>query len=212
MPPTTPPRRCAGRPVIDVMPTGADLYRVFRHQSRGPLDFNSTAAGTSPAHGRFDSIDGSYAYLYVAATPYGALAEALLRTHRGPSRSERLLPVADLARYSLARLRLETPVTILSLQGADAGHVCQDIWLTTCDAPEYSMTREWAVTMRRWCPAAAGFRWRGRKDIDEISYVLFADRVAAAALTIVGPPYPLGSGTGLALATAVLERHNVTVS
>ena len=212
MPPTTPPRRCAGRPVTHVVPAGAYLYRVYPHLVRGPLDFNPTAAGTSPRHGRFDSIDGSYAYLYAAATPYGALAEALLRTHRGPSRSERLLPVADLARYSLARLRLERPLPTLSLQGADVGHVCQDIWLTTCDAPEYPLTREWATAMRRWCPDVVGFRWRGRKDIDEISYVLFADRVRATPLTVVGPSYSLAGGTGLALTTAVLERHNVTVS
>jgi len=212
MPPRAAPRRCAGRPVAIRVPEGTVLYRVFNHTKRGPLDFNPTPAIANPDAGRFDSADGSYAYLYVTPQPEAALAEALLRRHRGPTRTDRLLAIADLTRYALAQLRLDEPITAVSLQGADVGHVCQDIWLTTCDSAEYSLTWGWAAAIRRWCPAAAGLRWRARKDVDRLSLVLFADRLGPAPLSVLHSGLFLDRGTGLALTTAVLQRHNVTVA
>lgn len=184
---------------------------MFNRAKRGPTDFNPSAAGTKPDAGRFDSADGSYAYLYATLEPEAAIAEALLRRHRGPTRTDRLLPGADLANYALAQIQLEHAVSAVSLQGADVGHVCQDIWLTTCDSADYQLTREWALAIRRWRPAAAAFRWRARKDVDRLSFVFFEDRMEPAPFAMLHPGLHLDHGSGLALTTAVLARHNVTV-
>lgn len=111
----------------------------------------------------------------------------------------------------ISELRIDKPLSLVSLHGADLGQVGQDPWLTKCSASEYSETRKWAKAIRSWVPAAQGLVWRSYRDEDRFAYVLFADRISAGALVEVSS-IPADTGAGLLLVQQVLQRHNAVLA
>lgn len=194
------------------MPPGERLLRVHRITiGRSPDAFNRTIAPPGSG-GRFDTVDGSYGHLYTAATPAGAVAEALLRGSLAPTASARVIPMAALAGRGMTELELLSPAPLVSLRGPDVGHVCQDAWLTKCDSSDYHLTQAWGVAIRAWHPAMSGMVWWARKNEHELVHVLYDDRLPTPAVRVVGSTVPIDSGPGLELVRLLLAAHNVTVS
>lgn len=113
-----------GKPVLESVSAGTLLYRVH-HEAHAANELNPTIPGRYGG-GRFDSHDGSYSYLYASTAPEGAIAERLMRLLKfgtGP----RLLPELSVSGLILSELRVETPIPVLSLVGADAAQVGQDL-------------------------------------------------------------------------------------
>jgi len=210
MPRGAPPPACPGKPVIDTLPVGTSLYRV--HSSVfGSTVFNPTKAGDPLKGGRFDSNDGSYAYLYAGQDFPTAIAEVFIRDLPSGPVPPRLIPRAKLLDRMLSELRVDKPLSLVSLRGADLGHVGQDPWLTKCSALHYSETRAWAKAIRGWMPGAQGMVWRSFRDEDRFAYVLFADRVGAGTLVDVSS-ITADTGAGLLIVQQVLQRHNVVLA
>lgn len=206
-----PPADCSGTPVRVLLPPGERLLRVHRLSgTRNATAFNRTVP-VPPAGGRFDTVDGTYGHLYVATSPAGAVAEALLRNPHAPTAVRRFVPRAALAGRAISELEVVSPTQVVSLKGPDVGHVCQDGWLTTCESAEYPITREWGAAIRTWVPDAAGMLWWARPDNDELSAVFYDDRPPMPALRPIGPPTPIDSGPGFDLVIALLAAHNVTI-
>lgn len=210
MPRGAPPSTCPGTPVIATLPAGASLYRA--HSSAfASTAFNPTKADTPLKGGRFDSNDGSYAYLYAGQDFATAIAAILIRDlPSGPS-PPRIIPRVKVRDLRLSELRVARPLQLVSLRGADLGHVGQDAWLTKCSADQYTETRAWAREIRRWVPAAQGMIWRSFRDEDRFAYVLFGDRVGSGTLIELSS-IAADTGAGLLLVQKVLQRHNVVLA
>ncbi|MBC7977215.1 MAG: RES family NAD+ phosphorylase [Myxococcales bacterium] len=198
-----------GTPVTVDAPVGTSLYRA--HASRfGATAFNPTRADDPLRGGRFDSDDGSYAYLYAGQDISTALAEVLIRDLPSGLSPPRILLRARLRGLLLSELRVEQALQLVSLRGADLGHVGQDAWLTKCSAEHYSETRRWSRAIRGWAPTTQGLVWRSFRDEDRFSYVLFADRIAAGTLR-ERSSMAADAGAGLLLVEQVLQRQNVVL-
>jgi hypothetical protein len=210
MPRGAPPSVCPGKPVIDTLPAGTSLYRVHS-RAFGSTVFNPTKAADPHKGGRFDSNDGSYAYLYAGQDFSTAIAEVLIRDLPSGPVPPRVIPRAQLRDRMLSELRVEEPLSLVSLRGADLGHVGQDAWLTKCSALYYSETREWAKAIRGWAAGAQGMVWRSCRDEDRFAYVLFADRIGSRTLIEISS-ITADTGTGLLIAQQVLQRHNVVLA
>ena len=74
----SPPPACPGTPHIEVAAAGTVLYRL--HSSHfAPTAFNPIKADNPFKGGRFDSHEGTYAYLYAGSSYAIAIAETLAR-------------------------------------------------------------------------------------------------------------------------------------
>ena len=209
MPRSAPPSTCPGTPVIATVPAGAALYRV--HASRfGSAGCNPTKADDPLKGGRFDSDDGSYADLYAGQDFSTAIAEVLIRDLPSGPVPPRIIPRRKIRGLVLSELGVEQPLSLVSLRGADIGHVGQDAWLTKCPAAYYHETRRWVAAIRSWEPRAQGMIWRSFRDEDRFSYVLFADRVPAGTL-VERSSVAADHGSGLLLIEQVLQAHNVVL-
>jgi len=207
-----PPATCSGHPVSVAIPPGKHLIRIHRQSAKyGPTDF-SHKVPMPPEGGRFDTLDARYGHLYVAETPAGAVAEVLLRGKGGPSATNRIVPRAALVGRVMTVVEVLRPTSVVSLRGSDAGHVCQDAWLTKCESEDYPLTREWSAAIRGWQPTKCGFIWWARRDEHELALVLYDDRIPSTDLRPIGPSVPLSHGAGLAMVVAILAGHNVTVA
>lgn len=211
MPYSEPPDHPPGDPVLRTLDAGVILHRVHD----GGFDaaaFNPTAADNPFRGGRFDSSDGSYTYLYAGDDVATALAEAFLREVPADEiATRRRLPSVALVGRVMSRLRVEKPISLVSLSGADAYAVGQDGWLTTADAKHYPHTRAWAAAIREWAPDAGGFVWRSRVDNNRYAYVFFGDRVAADGLRKEGPSRKCTSRSGIAMVRSELAKYFVTI-
>jgi len=210
MPRGAPPTTCPGTPVIATLPVGASLYRA--HSSAfASTAFNPTKADNPLKGGRFDSDDGSYAYLYAGQDFPTAIAEVMIRDlPSGPS-PPRSMPRVKVRGLLLSELRVAQSLHLVSLRGADLGHVGQDAWLTKCSAEHYAETRAWAREIRRWLPGAHGMIWRSFRDEDRFAYVLFGDRVASGSLVELSS-IAADTSAGLLIVQKVLQRHNVVLA
>lgn len=193
------------------MPANTLLVRVHS-VSFGPAEFNPNTSPTAEAGGRFDSLGGEYSHLYAGEDDDVAIAEALLRHVPFPSDGPRQLPRRALENLVLSRLRTSRELWVVSLRGADLGHINQDVWLTKCEAADYVETRQWAVAIRTWAPDASGFVWWSRRDEDHLAYVLFGDRTPRECLALEGDVLTIDGGPGLVLVRRSLLRHNVVVA
>lgn len=210
MPPDAPPATCPGTPVIVTLSPGTALYRV--HSSFfGSTSFNPTKADDPLKGGRFDSNDGSYAYLYAGQDFNTAIAEVLIRDMPTGPFPPRIFQRARILGLVLSELGVEQPLSLVSLHGADLGQVGQDAWLTKCGSEKYPETRRWVAAIRSWLPEAQGMVWRSFRDEDRFSYVLFADRIAPDTL-VERSSIPADSGSGRLLLEEVLQRHNVALA
>ena len=198
-------------PALVAIPPATLLYRVH-HRTRAASELNPTTP-TPFRGGRFDSDDGSYSYLYASTAPDGAIAERLvllLKFGAGP----RVLPKVSVDGLVLSEVEVRTTITVLSLVGADASHVGQDLWLTTSDPIDYVRTRIWAKAIRSWVPTAEGFRYLARHDQSHDSCVLLGPPIGGTdgRLSVTSAGVPLDTPDGYALVRAALQRHNATLS
>lgn len=211
-----PPANAPGTPVELVVAEGTLTVRV--HGDHPADAFNPTRQPTALKGGRFDSVDGSYAYTYLGDGLSGAIAETLMRD-LPLSGAPRELRLGALRGRRISRVRIIRPLTVLDLCGPALTHVGAPLGLTKCEPAEYLTTRAWAATLRTWLPHVAGFRYRPRHDENAIAYVLFDDGPSAqrprarGALEAMGEPgLALTSVQGLKVLRAVSRRHNATVT
>ncbi len=159
------------------------LYRV--HSAKfAACGFNPSPA-VSGAGGRFDTAEGTPAYLYAARSRRTAIAESLLRAVPFDARGVRAVPLAALRSRCLSELVATADITLVSLHGPGLARVGQDTWLVRSDSAEYPRTREWAAAIMRWAPSASGLEWRPRHDDDGLAVCLYEDRVLGGALEVV---------------------------
>lgn len=192
--------------------TGTRLWRVHSVH-RAAEAMNPTAHPDATRGGRFDSRDGSYAYLYLGNTQQAALAETLTRDlplDGGP----RLLPHRALVGHRLSEVEVSTGITVVSLHGAALTQLGQDTWLTKSDARDYELTRAWADAIRSWAPKAGGFSYRCRHDEDQIDHVLFTTPAITThpRLTPTGTSIELDSPHGHTLVRGILAHYNAALS
>src|SRR5689334_2278260 len=110
MPRRRPPAECPGTPRLGWLRKGTVVWRVHR-TDHGAIRMNATARPDASAGGRFDSVDGSFAYLYLAADPQAAIAEVICRDLPFDG-APRLVPRAAVASRSLSRLEVTTGVCV----------------------------------------------------------------------------------------------------
>jgi hypothetical protein len=173
VPSKPPPANCPGVPVIEVLGVGSRVFRVHREQHSAVAPNPTVPAPSGIGGSRFDSPGGSYAALYFADSPEGAIAETLCRDLPLDGRP-RLIPRAALTARRLSSLIVTTGLTLVAAHGAALTHLGQDGWLTSSDPVEYPLTRQWAAAIRRWCPTADGLAYRCRHDNDRIAYMTWS--------------------------------------
>ncbi len=194
-----------GEPLCQVVPVGEALWHVHE-LGRGAVEFNPTARpapapGEPVLGGRFDSVDGSYAYWYAGRSEPAVFAESFARhldyTQAGP----RPLSYLEVAGQAVSDVRTARELNLVVAYGAGAEQLGQDIWLTTADEDDYPLTRQWATAVRLWVPESDGLVWKSRRDPAEEVLVLWGDPRTAKAgcgLVALGPgpvtTEPLASG------------------
>jgi RES domain len=205
MPNIPPLANCPGTPTLVPLPAGT-YFRVHsdRYASHA---FNDTPqppplAGGVVRGGRFDTDDGSYAYLYAADRERGAFAESFGRnldyTRTGP----RPLPRARVKDKKVSTIDVPE-LQLVDIDGGGAQQLGQDDWLTHCDEWGYPVCREWARAIRKWAPAAQGMRWHSKRDSPELVFVLWGN--PASASTGCGLTHP-GTNSEYLLGTPAQAR------
>ena len=195
------------------LPAGTILRRV--HRGHDAAAFNPTAQPTTLDGGRFDSLDGSYAYTYLGQDDDGAIAEVLCRD-LPMSGASRLVPRKRLAGRRITSVEVTRDLHILVLHGAALSHVGAGLWLTKSEADQYVATRAWARWLLDRLPRIDGFEYRCRHDEDRLAWVLFdglasGNPRAAGGLRPQPDTVPLDVGAGLADVEQVLAHHNAAV-
>ena len=210
-----PKRQPAGNPVFEPLSAGTMLYRV--HGDYPAHEFNPMPQPSRLVGGRFDSLDGAYAYTYLGDTGQTAIAETLCRDLPRAG-AARLVPRVKVRGKKLSTVEVTRDLTVLVLHGAALTHVGATLALTKSDADQYHATRAWAVALRRWFPGVDGFRYRPRHDEDHVVWVLFDDGLDAGqgrahgALRTVGSVELLDHEPGETMVRKVLHLYNATLS
>jgi hypothetical protein len=213
MPLGPPPTTFKGTPNSWVMPAGTRLWRIHR-DPYGPADFNKRPADRLFGGGRFDATaDDVYPYLYAALADTTAVAETLLRDLPFQPGRKRTLPRKSLSGRHLSGLEATAPLTLLSLiSGRDLAAVKQDTWLIHSQAHDYAFTRPWGHWLREQAGWAQGLVWSTRRDLGELSTVLFGDRCPPDVLRAVSPPgLTLDDAAGATELNTLLADYDVHV-
>jgi len=190
MPPYSPPsgpyRGSANRRVI---PAGTAFWRVHR-EPHAPVAFKDEPADRHVGGGRFDAtVDDRYPFLYAALAESTALAETLTRDLAFVPGRKRIVTRRAVSGRRLSELRTTADLTLLSLVSAkDLAVVQQDSWLAISEARDYHLTRQWGHWLRREFSWAQGLIWSTRRDLTEVSMVLFGDRCPPGALRVTDRP------------------------
>jgi hypothetical protein len=206
VPPIPPLAACPGSPVVETVAAGTRLWRI--HEDRfDATQMNPRARPHVEAGGRFDSVDGSYAYLYLGDSPEAAIAETLCRSLFG-TEADRIVPAITIRRRVLSALVVVQNLTVTSAHGADLNQLGQDLWLTKCNPADYLLTRAWAAAILSWTVPNDGLGYRCRNDEDRHAWVLMTDP------GVSHHPNLAGTGEQLLLDTpegrAILRRTLVT--
>ena len=188
---------------MDVLGVGSRVFRVHRevHAAAAPNPTTPSVSGIGGS--RFDSPDGSYASLYFADRPEGAIAETLCRDLPLDG-APRLIPRAALPGRQLSSLIVTARLTFVAAHGAALTHLGQDGWLTFSDPVDYPLTRQWTAAIRRWCPTADGIAYRCRHDNDRIAYLAWT-----SLATVQHPALALESTIALTEPDALTEVRRV---
>ncbi len=187
------------------------LWRIHAAE-RGAADLNPTPRPRARVGGRFDSLDGSYAYLYAGDSPAAAVAETLCR-NLPVNQSPRLIPHAQITGRVLSELRTTRAVRVVDLTGTGTARINAQVWLTKCDPSGYLHTRRWAAAILAANPDVDGIAFRPRHDENTLSWMLVAPPSTRThpAVTAVGGVIPLGSPDGHHLLGALLTPHNAAL-
>lgn len=198
--------------LITTVPADTSVWRIHS-DARGAADLNPTPRPRARAGGRFDSLDGSYSYLYVGDSPAAAVAETLCR-NLPVDQSPRLIPRIQIRGRVLSELRTTRPVRVADLTGTGAARLNAGVWLTKCDPSGYVTTRRWAAAVLAANPDLDGLQYRPRHDENNLAWMLTETRTATAhaAIAPVGGVVPLDSADGHYLLGALLTAHNAALA
>lgn len=211
MPNIEPPDGGLVRPAHQaVLAAGTRAWRV--HGARRPAAaMNPTAQPDALGGGRFDSLDGGYAYLYVADSEDGAIAETLCRDLPLDPSVERIVPTSAVAGRVLTALTVVSDIMVAALHGPHLSAIGQDLWLTKCEARQYVTTRRWAAAVFQADAGLHGIAYRARHNEDCMAWMLATDPTVDEhpALTVDASvtPLELYHGEGRALLAQVLAAH-----
>ncbi|MDI9919002.1 RES family NAD+ phosphorylase, partial [Rhodococcus sp. IEGM 1379] len=125
---------------------GTRVWRVHSTR-RSTLAPNPTAQPDELSGDRFDSLDGVFAYLYIADSPGGAIAETICRDLPLDPTVARIVPASAVTGRTLTALRVTRTLTVAALHGPRLSAVGQDLWLTKCEARHYVTTRRWVAAI-----------------------------------------------------------------
>ncbi|WP_082920717.1 RES family NAD+ phosphorylase [Rhodococcus sp. YH3-3] len=216
MPDIEPPAGGLFRPALrSTLAADTTVWRV--HSSRrSALAPNPTAQPDELAGGRFDSLDGTYAYLYIADGPDGAIAETICRYLPLDPTTARIVPASAVTGRTLTALTLTRTVTVAALHGRHLSVVGQDLWLTKCEARHYVTTRKWAHAIHAADPALGGLAYRPRHNEDTLAWVLTTDPAVtshpALAVDSSVAALSLDRGRGRDLVERVVADHSAILS
>ena len=194
---------------------GTTVWRV--HSSRrSALAPNPTAQPDEFSGGRFDSLDGTYAYLYIAASPDGAIAVTICRDLPLDPTVARIVPASAVTGRTLTALTLTRTLTVAALHGPHLSAVGQDLWLTKCEARHYVTTRKWAHAIHAADPAIGGLVYRPRHNEDTLAWVLTTDPAVishpALAIDSSVAALSLDRGRGRDLVERIVADHSAILS
>lgn len=201
--------------LITTVPADTSVWRIHS-ATRGAADLNPTPRPRVRTGGPFDSLDGSYAYLYVGDSPAAAVAETLCR-NLPVDQSPRLIPRIQVRGRLLSELRTTRPVRVADLTGTGAARLNADVWLTKCDPSGYLAARRWAAAVLAANPDIDGLQYRPRHDENNLAWMLAAGPTvtahpAVSAVSAVGGVVPLDSADGHYLLGALLTAHNAALA
>lgn len=198
--------------LVVTVPTGTRMWRIHSAE-RGAADLNPTPRPRVRIGGRFDSLDGSYAYLYVGDSPAAAVAETLCR-NLPVDQSPRLIPRIQIRGRVLSELRTIRAVRVADLTGTGAARVNAGAWLTKCDPSGYLATRRWAAAVLAANPGIDGLQYRPRHDENNLAWMLADTSTTTThpAVSPVGGVVPLDSTDGHYLLGALLTAHNAALA
>ncbi|WP_213571219.1 RES family NAD+ phosphorylase [Rhodococcus sp. USK13] len=197
MPNIEPPAAGLLRPAHKtVLTPGTRVWRVHSNH-RAPHAPNPTAQPDELAGGRFDSLDGSYAYLYLADSPDGAIAETLCRD----------LPLhPSIDRSDCARLRSGRPYSDRAPSPAPSPppHSTAHTWPRsdkTSGSPHakpgtFVTTSRWAHAIRAADPDLDGLDYRPRHNEDTLAWILTTNPALTPDLTLDPTTAPLSLDHG----------------
>ncbi|WP_344996680.1 RES family NAD+ phosphorylase [Tsukamurella soli] len=188
---------------------GTPVWRIH-HGSRRADAPNSTPQPAVGSGGRFDSSDGRYAYLYVADSPEGAVAETLCRD-LPIDRSPRLIPAARIRNRVMSELVVQDDLVVADITGSGSAQINAGSWLTHCGPDDYVQTRAWAVRILESDGALRGIRYRPRHDDNRLAWMLCARAGAIVALATSGRVYALDSPQGRTVLAPILAGHNAAL-
>ena len=208
-----PPDDYRGRANCRTLPSGSNLWRVHQ-QKYDAAAFNDHPVDPYFGGGRFDATaDDPYPFMYAALTESTALAEILLRDLPFPSGRPRVIKRSSVARRQISLVETTIDMTLISLvTGPDLATVRQDAWLVHSDVSDYPLTRRWARSLRLQCQWAQGLIWTSRRDLPQVSMVLFGDRCPPGALRVSDKSgINLDDEPGAAYLNLALEAYAVHV-
>ncbi|QDQ98419.1 RES family NAD+ phosphorylase [Tomitella fengzijianii] len=212
MPAIPPPAGGLSSPAhVEQLAAGTRLWRIHSAR-RGAAEPNPTTPKQG-AGGRFDSDDGSYAYLYAGDSHEAAIAEALCRD-LPLGGAPRIVPAAMLRNRLLTALEVIEDLQVASLRGPHLSAIGQDLWLTESEAVDYPLTRRWAAAILEATPAV-GLAYRCRHDEDRLAWILTAplDHANDTGLrAVVDSTIRLDDTVGKILVSRVLDAHSAVLS
>lgn len=197
--------------LLTTIPAGTSVWRIHS-AARGAADLNPPPRPRVRAGGCFDSLDGSYAYLYIGDGPAAAVAETLCRNL--PVDHPRLIPRAQIIGRALSELRTTRSVQVVDLTGTGAARINAGAWLTKCDPSGYLHTRRWAAAILAANPDVDGVQYRPRHDENTLSWMLADSPTTTVhpAVEAAGGLIPLDSADGHYLLGALLTAHNAALA
>ncbi|GAA4488606.1 hypothetical protein GCM10023094_48770 [Rhodococcus olei] len=197
--------------LVTTVAADTSIWRIHSAE-RGASDLNPTPRPRPRLGGRFDSLDGSFAYLYIGDSPAAAVAETLCR-NLPVNQSPRLIPRAQIAGRVLSELRTTRDVRVVDLTGTGTARLNAEVWLTKCDPSGYLHTRRWAAAILAANPDVDGIQFRPRHDENTLSWMLTGAPTTRThpAVAPVGGVIPLDSADGHHLLGALLTPHNAAL-
>lgn len=193
------------------LPAGSEIYHVYRPPRTG-TEFNPHANSThswrfSPFPGTGGDAVPSW---YGALTAEGALYETVFRdvVESGSAAIDRRNTVEG---RLLSRLTVQQPLHLVKLFGDGLMRLLLPTSFTTGGPDTYPGTREASHELHDQYGASHGFVWLSRINNEEVSFVVYADRVSESFASL-DESYPLDSGRGLALVMKAANRINCAIT
>lgn len=200
--------------LITEIAAGTLVWRIHSDADhRGADVLDPTPSATVRRGGRFDSIDGSYSYLYLGDSPAAAVAETLCR-NLPVDQSPRLIPRAQVKGRVLTQLRITRPVHVVDLTGTGSTRINAGVWLTKCSPDGYLYTRQWARKVLKANGGVAGLQYRPRHDENTLAWMLTGTPSTNThdALAVTDQRITLDSADGHFLLGDILTQHNAALA